>query len=230
MRNTNNDGYSKKYRFSSFECFFAGFAAFSPDFDSFINKFVPMEHGVFSHTVLGALLFALAATLLVYPFVHGFPKGSRIAFGRLFLIAAVGVISHLLLDLVPYLPDDPVERAGEIDHHMYFWPLWDFPVHLNTIFSGYTYTMRVIVEVVYMVLLGSVLLYEWFAKRRLFAKSFYPPFWHHGTKANGLSWGAFALMYGLMCTSLFIVSGWWMGLAFTLTPIILIAFDRVLFS
>ena len=189
-----------------------------------------MEHGVFSHTIVGAMLFALFSSLLVYPFVRKFPENSTIPFSRLMALSTVGVFSHLLFDLIPYLPDEPVARANEIDHHMYFWPLWDFPVHFNTIFPGYTYTIRVIVEVVYMVQLGAFLIYDWLKNNRLFAKSLYPPYWHQSSNPKWSSWGAFYLLYGLMTMSIFFVSNWWIAVLFVGLPLALLGIDQLTYK
>jgi len=45
---------------------------------------------------------------------------------------------------------------------MYFWPIWNFSWHINTIFPGTSYSTRVLVEVVYCVLVALLIGgYQW---------------------------------------------------------------------
>ena len=170
----------KRYEYWRFECFFTAIAAWIPDIDYVINKITPMEHGVITHTILGAMALALILSTITWLSFHKFPENLRIGFWRLLFLATIGVLSHLILDIVPYLPDDPAARQQELDHHMYFWPLSRFPVHINTLFPDATYTIRVVIEIVYSAIIGLYLLYDWLIKRKFFMLSLNPSAWNKG--------------------------------------------------
>lgn len=165
----------KKRKYEEFECLLGGLAGFILDIDYAINLFIPFEHGVWTHTIVGALFIAFILASISRLFALFLTEKNEILFRRLLIIAVIGIVSHLILDLVPYLPDDPIERVKEMDHHMYFWPLSTFPVHLNVIFPSYTYTHRLIIEIVYTVIIASYLvLIRWFKEGDLFLNIFIP--------------------------------------------------------
>ncbi|MHA1265751.1 MAG: metal-dependent hydrolase [Candidatus Helarchaeota archaeon] len=143
-----------RYKFNRFECLFLAVCALVPDFDFIINLFFPFEHGVISHTLLGGFLFVSIFTIITWMFVRAFPHRLNLTLSRLLILATFGMLSHLLLDSFTFLPPG----TGELDHHLYFWPIWNFPVHINTIFPGATYEMRIWVEIVYCVVVGGFLL------------------------------------------------------------------------
>ncbi len=242
----------KYYEYYRFECFLVAFAAFSLDLDFLINRITPMEHGVYSHTILGAISFAFGISIVTSLIMKGFSDDKIdhkiIPFTQLFKLATIGVLSHLLLDLVPYLPDDPIERAGEIDHHMYLWPISKFPFHFNLIFPGYTYQIRVIVEIIYTLLIGLLLLYLWLFKGQLFVKSMFPFYWDtidqsdhfkrktlrreeiitmikSTSKANYL---LFIFLYGLLFASLVVSLGILYTFLFLLGSLLFLLIDNII--
>ena len=137
-------------------------AALIPDFDSIIGLFFPFENGVFSHTIIGGLLFTLIYTSLMWVIGFRFLKAIDINYQQLFLMAVIGMLSHLFLDSFTFYYSD----ASSATSHMYFWPLWDFPFHINTTFPGATWEIRVLVEVFFSVFLGiTILIYGWIIKK-----------------------------------------------------------------
>jgi len=145
-----------------FESFFLGFAALIPDFDVAIGFFVPtFQHGVVSHTILGALLFAMVFLLGSYALLHGFVKDMQISFTRLLELTLIGLASHFILDIFTYQADCATTLA-----HLYFWPIWDQSFHMNCLWPGVTYLERTLVEVIYSAFLVVVIMvYDWGMKK-----------------------------------------------------------------
>ncbi|MEX2719164.1 MAG: metal-dependent hydrolase [Candidatus Sigynarchaeum springense] len=166
-----------KYREHRFECFLMAFAGFLPDMDYILRFFVPaFSHGVWTHTIVfGFFLAFLLAFCACAAFANQW-KGTRSA-GRLLLhfvaLAIIGVSSHLALDAWTYY-----ESAADQVHHMFFWPVWNFPVHINTMFPAATYDIRVLVEVAYSIFVGVVILFvQWAWKKQNPFKAFVPSNW-----------------------------------------------------
>ncbi|MFX0098882.1 MAG: metal-dependent hydrolase [Candidatus Hodarchaeota archaeon] len=175
-------GRGLKYKNTRVESFLAGIFALVPDVDSIINQFVPFEHGVFTHTLIGGLLFALIAAFitagvirLVSPGLFQKDHERHISVSRILLLSILGMFSHLALDMWTY-------HYGEADntHHMYFWPLWNFAFHIDDIFPGprdLMWDIRVLVEVVYtIVIVAFILFYQWAKKKENPFYMFSP--WH----------------------------------------------------
>nr|MDO8117590.1 metal-dependent hydrolase [Candidatus Sigynarchaeota archaeon] len=172
-----------KYRESRFEAFFMAACALVIDIDSTINIFIPFEHGVITHTIAGGFLLVLAFTAISYAVAAPLLRKTATSFKRLLLLGIIGMLSHFLLDSFTYY-----ETTADAIHHLYFWPLWNFPVHINTIFpfGWMTYDVRVWVEVLYTVSIVVVLLVQLFFKKQNFFLMFIPSRWmgHASTVSN----------------------------------------------
>ena len=156
------------------ECFLVGMAALIPDFDMIIGLFIPFEHGVFSHTIIGGLIFTLGYALIIWIIGRNFLKEIDINFQILFILAAIGMFSHLLLDAFTFY----YSFESDATHHMFFWPFWNFPIHINTLFSGATYELRVLVEVLFSLFLGIIILiYGWMIRKENPFQMFSPKHW-----------------------------------------------------
>lgn len=170
-----------------FECFFIACAGVLVDIDSTINMFIPFEHGVFTHTYIGGMLFELIFTIIAYFCARNLLKKTHVSFWQLLFLAFMGLTTHFFLDIFTFHPGPcsiwlnpdllPAECAlicpgpecvsADDYHHLYFWPFWNFPPHLNTIFpyTWMTYEVRVWLEVIWSVALGFYIIYRWFIKR-----------------------------------------------------------------
>lgn len=149
-------GRALKLKNGSFYLFFLSIAGIFPDVDTIIHFAFPnFVHGVFTHTILGGLLFSLIlvgiTTLIMYPAL----KSLKISVKKLIYLAILGLFVHLFLDIFTYA--HPIEDDL---HHLYFWPLSDYSVHMNIIWPSVTYALRVWVEVIYTsVIAGIILIY-----------------------------------------------------------------------
>lgn len=162
------------YREHRFETFFVAVAAYSPDFDSYLSGISPLfAHGIWTHTLVGVAAMSLVLAALAAAAMALFRPAGRIGFPKLWGLAMVGGLTHLLLDAFTYYYSE-----GDATHHMYFWPVWNFPWHINTMFPGATFTVRVWVEVVYSVAVASfILLYQWAWRRQNPFRIFDPRGW-----------------------------------------------------
>lgn len=148
--------------------FFMGIVAILPDIDGFLHLIIPIhffEHAMFSHTIIGALLFTLIYTVGIWGVGKKVFKKMNIS--PLFLLSAalIAISSHLILDIFTYRED-----IYTTDAHLYFWPLWNASFHLNLFFhqSIYSniYLVRILIEVIYsMFLIVIILFYGWFYKK-----------------------------------------------------------------
>ncbi len=149
------------YREYRFETLYVAAAAYAPDLDSLLNKLSPVfVHGVWTHTLAGvavmSVLFAAGAAALLA--VLG--RKPHPGIGTLTVLAFLGGATHLFLDAFTFY-----ESAADASHHLYFWPLWNFPWHINTLFPGASYTVRVLVEVLYSLFAASIILvYQWLCR------------------------------------------------------------------
>ncbi len=166
-----------RYKHTRFETFFLAFASLIPDMDFTVSRFVPIEHGVFTHTLVGGTLFALAVAGIAWAIkvaVNAVRPGTiSVKFTTLLGLALLGMATHLAVDSFTYY-----ETVADATHHLFFWPVWNFPVHINTMFPGTTYGTRVLVEVAYTAALGAVILfYLWAYKKENPFASFSPWAW-----------------------------------------------------
>lgn len=146
------------HREHRFEPLYVAVAAYSPDFDFLLRKVSPFfEHGVWTHTLVGMAAIAAALSAVTWAVLALVYRGSPIPFWRLCALALLGGATHLFLDAFTYYES----AAADATHHMYFWPLWNFPWHINTVFPEASYSLRVAVEVVYSVAVAGVILFQW---------------------------------------------------------------------
>ena len=147
-----------------FQTFLVAFAALIPDFDSFLHIFIPiepLEHAVFTHTILGGLLLTLIYTSLIWMIGRKFLRHLDLSFKSLVFLTILGVASHFILDVFTYRQDIATTSA-----HLYFWPLSDFSWHLNGFFPNVAYLTRILIEVVYTAVISSyVLFFQWAHKK-----------------------------------------------------------------
>ncbi|NMC07491.1 MAG: hypothetical protein GYA24_19915, partial [Candidatus Lokiarchaeota archaeon] len=150
-----------KYREHRFECFLVSFAGFLPDVDYIIRFFVPtFSHGVWTHTILVSWFLAALLAFFAWACLKNTWRGTW-SQGRLLLhfigLSIIGVSSHLALDTWTFY-----ETVEDQVHHMFFWPVWDFPVHINTLFPAASYDLRVTIEVAYSFFVGVFILFvQW---------------------------------------------------------------------
>ena len=164
-----------KKKYDSFSALFLSMAAFSPDFDYIIRYFYPsFQHGVITHTFLGGLLCYTIFFLLSLPFIKKFQKNVYGSIWKLYLLGILAMISHLVLDAFTFY-----EGVSSDMSHLYFWPLWDFPVHINTMFPSATYEIRVWIEIIYSIIVGGfILLYGCIIKKKCIFGMLNPVNWN----------------------------------------------------
>ncbi len=167
-----------KYQNDRFEAFYLSATAIIPDFDLFVSLFWPeFAHGVFSHTILGGLLFAFGFFGFAVLLLHSFLRRLDIKWTRLLALTMIGLATHFLLDIFTH-----TKTTLPSDAHLYFWPFWDFSFHMNYIW-GVDYWVRILVEVVYTgILVILIVFYDWFAKKHNLFYMFVPKFWWQHTK------------------------------------------------
>jgi membrane-bound metal-dependent hydrolase YbcI (DUF457 family) len=191
----------KKKREFEFETFFTALAAVSLDVDYLISIIFPnFGHGIWTHTILGAILVSLILSVFTYLFLgQKTMEELEISFKSLLFFALLGAGTHLILDGFTYY-----ESAADEIHHMYFWPIWDFPWHLNTVFPSATYELRVWIEVIYCILVGVyILIVQWGIKKENPLHMFVPQYWYIISreireKANKRMWAYLILMVSVM--------------------------------
>jgi membrane-bound metal-dependent hydrolase YbcI (DUF457 family) len=162
------------YREYRFETLCMAVAAYAPDFDMQLQRLSPFfAHGVWTHTVLGVLAMSLVMATITAVLTGWLKPSSSIRFRRLWALALLGGMTHLVLDAFTFY-----ESQADAIHHRYLWPIWNFPWHINTVFPGVSYSVRVWVEVVYCVFVFSfILLYQWGYCRQNPFRIFDPRFW-----------------------------------------------------
>ena len=177
-------------------------AALIPDFDQIINLFIPFEHGIFTHTLIGGFLFTLGYTGIIWIIGRDFFKENSSSFLFLLGLTTIGMLSHLLLDSFTFY------YSYESSHtsHMYFWPIWDFPVHINTMFPGATWEIRVLVEVLFSIFLAVVIIiYGWLIKHENPLLMFSPEQWVLYTSDIYQQKGKKASLYVILILNLIIL-------------------------
>jgi hypothetical protein len=162
------------YREYRFEALYMAIAAYSPDFDMPLRTFSPFfAHGIWTHTVVGMLIMSLALSVVARVAIAWLKPPVPIRFARLWGLALLGGMTHLVLDTFTFY-----ESQVDATHHMYFWPIWNFSWHINTVFPGVSYAVRVWVEVVYCVMVALfILLYQWGYRRQNPFRMFDPRCW-----------------------------------------------------
>jgi len=171
-------GFKKKN--DHFLPFFIAMAAILPDIDQFLHLIIPIdifEHAVATHTILGALILTSAYTLIIWTVGRKFFLDQKINLSFLFLMAILGMSSHLFLDIFTYREDIYTTNA-----HLYFWPVWNISIHLNYFFHQdifpNIYTVRILIEVIYSVVIGSyILFYQWYHKKESPFAMLFPKNW-----------------------------------------------------
>jgi len=149
-------------------------AALIPDFDMIIGFFIDFEHGVFTHTIIGALSFTFIFCSIMWVLGKDLLGKTEIPFSKLFLLASIGMFSHLFLDSFTYFYSVETDAT----HHMYFWPIWNFPVHINTMFPSATWEIRVLVEVLVSAFLIVIIIgYGWIIKKQNPFRMFFSNSW-----------------------------------------------------
>lgn len=167
------------YREHRFETLYIAVAAYSPDFDSYLSRFSPFfAHGIWTHTVVGVVVTSLVLATLTKVALLLFKRPAPLSFSKLLGLAVIGGLTHLLLDAFTFYYSE-----ADATHHMYFWPIWNFPWHINTMFPGVTFRVRVWVEVIYSVGVASViLLYQWLYRGQNPFRMFDPRGWFRPNK------------------------------------------------
>ncbi len=167
-----------KYQNDRFEAFYLSAAATIPDFDTLVGLFWPeFSHAVFTHTILGGLLFALVFFGCSVLLLHSFFAKLGIPLTRLLGLTLLGLASHFILDIFTY-----IQPSCVTDAHLYFWPLWDLSFHMNCIWPGVEYWVRILVEVIYTtILVGILLFYDWKVKKYNPFYTLVPAFWWRHT-------------------------------------------------
>ncbi|MHA1439196.1 MAG: metal-dependent hydrolase [Promethearchaeota archaeon] len=163
-----------KKEYDSFESFFIGMAALIPDFDMIVGIFIPFEHGVFTHTIIGGMTFTLCYSLIIWLIGYNFLKEIDINFQSLFILALIGMFSHLFLDSFTFY----YSYESDATHHMFFWPFWNFPFHINTMFPSATFELRVWIEILFSsFLIIIVIIYGGIIKKENPLLVFIPKHW-----------------------------------------------------
>ena len=168
-----------KYRNDQFEAFYLSASAVIPDFDTLVGFFWPaFAHGVFSHTIVGGVLFAMgffAVTLLI---LSSFLRHLNLKWPRVLALTMIGLSSHFILDIFTH-----TQTSTPSDAHLYFWPIWNFSFHMNYIWPGVDYSIRVLVEVVYTaILVILIVFYDWLTKNHNPFYMLVPRFWWQHAK------------------------------------------------
>jgi len=151
------------YREHRFETLLVAVAAYSPDFDMPLRRISPLfAHGIWTHTIVGVVAMSLVLSVVARVVLKWVKPPPAIGFWRLWGLALLGGMTHLVLDAFTFYYSE-----GDATHHMYFWPIWNFPWHINTIFPGTSFTVRVWVEVIYSIFVASfILIYQWGYRRQ----------------------------------------------------------------
>ncbi len=162
------------YREYRFQTLYVAVAAYSPDFDLQLQSFSPFfAHGIWTHTAVGVAVMSFALAVIARVGLALCSPPVPIRFVPLWGMAMLGGLSHLFLDGFTYY-----ESPADAVHHMYLWPLWNFPWHINTVCPGVSYTTRVWVEVIYSVFVGVfILLYQWAGRKQNPFRMFDPRGW-----------------------------------------------------
>lgn len=179
-------GFKKKN--DHFLCLFAAMTAILPDFDEFLHLIIPIEsfeHAIFTHTIIGALLFTVIYVVIVWGIGHNFLKNIDVGIKLLLLVAITGMASHLFLDIFTYREDVYTSNA-----HLYFWPVWNYSFHLNRFFpesaSSTIHDLRLLIEIIYSVVIGALILYQWAYKKENPFFMFFPDKWLNYVKDSAL--------------------------------------------
>ncbi|MGQ4873291.1 MAG: metal-dependent hydrolase [Promethearchaeia archaeon] len=144
-----------KKEHDKFETFFLSMCALIPDFDEVLGIFINFEHGVFSHTIIGGLLFTFIYVSIIWLIGSKFFKSAELKYRYLLYLGIIGMFSHLFLDSFTYY--NSYQSDGT--HHMYFWPIWNFPFHINTIFPGATFQLRILIEILFSAFLAIIIIF-----------------------------------------------------------------------
>jgi membrane-bound metal-dependent hydrolase YbcI (DUF457 family) len=151
------------YREYRFETLYVALAAYSPDFDIQLQLVSPFfAHGIWTHTLAGVAVMSFVLSVIAKGAMMWFKPSASVPFARLWGLALLGGMSHLLLDAFTFY-----ESPADAIHHMYFWPVWNFSWHINTMFPAASYTLRVCVEVLYSIVVAAIiLLYQWAGRKQ----------------------------------------------------------------
>jgi len=162
------------YREHRFETLYVAVAAYAPDLDSPLSGIFPfLAHGIWTHTLAGVAMMSVILSSLTFGVFAWLGTKGAPGFLRLVGLAFLGGVTHLVLDAFTYY-----ETAADASHHMYCWPFWNFPWHFNTLVPGVTYAVRVWVEVLYSMLVASIILgYQWFYRGQNPFRMFNPRNW-----------------------------------------------------
>ncbi len=165
------------YREHRFETLYVAAAAYAPDLDSLLSGPVPFfAHGIWTHTLAGVIVMSVILSAVTFGIFTCLRIKSGLRYMRLLGLALLGGSTHLVLDAFTYY-----ESAADATHHMYFWPFWKFPWHINTLFPTVSYTTRVGVEVLYSVLVAVLILgYQWGYRGQNPFRMFNPRGWFRG--------------------------------------------------
>ncbi len=191
-----------------FLTFFAAMVAIIPDIDEFLHiiiPIVPLEHAIFTHTIIGAFLFTLTYTVLIWLVGRNFLKELKVNFSLLLLIALVAMASHLFLDIFTYR-----EGVETTNAHLYFWPFWNFSFHLNGLFPEGIYPniqlIRILIEVIYSaILVIGIIFYGWFYKKENPFFVVFPDHWWSYIADAQLAERYHKTAYGLLIVNLIIL-------------------------
>ena len=137
------------------------------------------EHAVVTHTIIGMSILTSLYLLMNWVIGRKFLNKIGLSLKVLIMVALVGMLSHLILDVFTYREDIITTNA-----HLYFWPLWNFSFHLNAFFpkSIYPniYIIRLAIEIIYTAFIGSyIIFYQWSYKKENPFLMFNPNFWLH---------------------------------------------------
>ncbi|MBP7869358.1 MAG: metal-dependent hydrolase [Candidatus Hydrogenedentes bacterium] len=159
------------YREHRFEALYVAAAAYAPDVDSLLSRFSPLfSHGIWTHTLAGVAVMSLIMASCTAAILAAFRITPRPKYGVLVGLALLGGVTHLFLDAFTYY-----ESEADALHHLYFWPFWKFPWHINTVFPGVSYGVRIGVEVLYSLSVALYILgYQWFYRGQNPLRMFHP--------------------------------------------------------